>query len=237
MKLLSPSIRKDTEESERQLGLLRMQEQQKEANRIRKELANAEADFKAVLAKNRTQWAKEEQDHEDRIMEMKKEVAELEDRKAQALIPVKMYEAQAHQYLEQAQEALKTAHRREKDADALNDLLQDKLDAVGQKEQDLSLLEATLTARQAGIEQQTEQVQDGVKSLNKEMQGFARLKEAIEADLREKRIALTLKERSLSAKEKKLERKEESLTALATQLEDERGTLDRAWKELKKLSP
>lgn len=128
MKLLSIKQTKQIEEVNRSVDIMRMQELNKAADIARKNLAEAEADFNATLARNRERWAQEEAEHVSRTHEMEQEIYTLENRKKASL------------------------ESNQDDLEALAEKLQDKLDAVGEKEQDLIQFEKTLLLRQESIE-------------------------------------------------------------------------------------
>lgn len=234
MKLLAPQQAQTVKESERVRELLRMEEQRKEAKKIRQALANAEADFKAVLSKNRSLWAKEEFEHAKRIKEMVAEVDVLEDRKAKALIPIKMYEDQAKTLLKQAEEIAYANKLAQTELEKTQERLESKLDYLGQKEQDLSLWEKKLQSRELGVREQEAFIKESTALTTKELEKLAKLKAEVDDYIKEKERKLELREINIKSKEEQQKRTDKALSDLALQLEDERQTLERA---MKRLSP
>ena len=130
MKLFSPQEVRDKKNLETARDILRTKEVEDVLKRTNQQLAQAEADFASALAKNKRIWANEETEHAKRVSEMSEEIKELEQRKAQALIPIQMYKDQADTLLKEAQEALELAKVREYQARETQNALEDKLDEL-----------------------------------------------------------------------------------------------------------
>lgn len=91
MKLLSPKEVRDANQGELTKQILRAKETQEIVDETNLKLAKAEADFNAMLAKNRVIWAKEEEEHSLRLQEMKKELKSLEEQEElQELLETKL---------------------------------------------------------------------------------------------------------------------------------------------------
>lgn len=232
MKLLAPVETKDLKQAEVNRELLRTQEMQKVADKTRKELANAEADFKQALVRQREEWIKHEEEHEERVQQMSHEIKVLEKRKEQALIPINIYKDQADLLMSTAQDVKNRAESHEKEVELLQELLEEKLDKVGQKEQDLTRLEKQLLVKQTGLVQQTDLVKEKTELLNQKMLEFAQYQAEQEQIINERKTALVLLDRSQEAREKKLKELDEALNKKAKVLEDQRKTLERAFKRL-----
>ena len=136
MKLRSPSQLGDLKEQARVRELLRIQETNKAAMEANKALAKAEADFNATLAKNREIWALEEAEHTKRVKEQQSELERLQRQ---------------------------IGHLNE--IDDLREKLEDKLDAAGKKEQDLTAWELELHIKAEGIRLQ-QIAKDNPEALN-----------------------------------------------------------------------
>lgn len=233
MKLLSPVQNQDAKALEVSREILRTQELNKAADKARKNMADAEADFNATLSRQKHQWSLEEEKHQAILKARSQEVEVLENRKRQAMIPVKLYEDQVNVKAKAAEEAMAEAKKAQDRADDLADRLEDKLDAVGAREQGVTAKEAKLAAREAGIDLQAEQVRQGAKKLNEDIAKWNAQKAVDEADINERKTTLYLWEQSLKNKSVQQHRADTILKEKAIQLEDERKTLERAFNRLK----
>lgn len=239
MKLLSPTQTKDLREQEVSRNLLRIEETEQAVKKSNISLAKSQADFCQMLARNRADWEKEEKDHQERILEMTKEVSALESKKKQALIPIEVYSSQVDMKMEALAEDIVALKEREEANEDLADKLQDKLDEVGEREQTLKKRELGADMREKGLESQAKGVIEGVERLTKEMEAFTIKRAKAEQDIGERKKALTLWDQSLVAKDNLIKDKEKELADWDIRLHDERETLDRAFTELKskQLSP
>ncbi len=234
MKLMSPTQLKDTKAVELQRDLLRTQELNELADKARKNLANAQADFTKTLSDNRQQWAKDENEHAKRVTEMGKEIETLEARQAKALEPVHLREKEADELLAKAQSLLTEVKQREENAQGLISIFQDKLDNLGAREQDVITSENRARLMLTGAEQQQEHVKTQVASLTKAIADFATEKLAWNDKMGDRSEDLEMQELSLKAKAENLKRTEEALVNWELQLKDREGTLKR---NLERLSP
>lgn len=233
MKLLSPQIIKDTKAQEVAIGILRTKELNEAASVARRNLADAEADFKTTLARNRVIWAREEDDHSIRVEEMNKEIEVLDNKKSSALVPIEIYKKQAEDLMNEAKNALEMVKTREDEVEDLNQRLQDKLDATGAKEQDLGKLEQQLILKQQGIELQQDQTKTGIKKLSEQIAEFTLAKQQAEKDIDERKTALVLWDRTLQAEAEKQKRTYKEMEDWSIRLKLERNLLDKNWKLLK----
>lgn len=235
MRLMPPAQLADRKAQDLARELLRTEELNKASDKARKELANAEADFKGTLVRQRFQWAQGEEEHTKRTHEMDVEITALEKRKEQALIPIEIYSRQADEKMSEALECLDTAKARELEAEELGEKLQDKLDDVGQQEQDLNKREAKIILRTLNIEQQEKRIQDNSTLISQRWSELIEFQKQSDKDISNQKEELILKERTLLAKEESLNRTEESLRVWDIRLKDERDTLGRAFKRLSPL--
>ena len=227
MKLLPLQQLQDTKARELEREALRTKERNEAADRSLKRLAQSEADFQLMLAGQQARWAREQQDHQKLAAEMTKEVYELEERREKALIPVKIEEEKAQEALRKASETLKSALQREEEAEQLSEALQDKLDAVGAREQDLLQKEKRAEVKEGALKIMEEQRQANAKTMTDQMQSFNVARAELFKDLERRNTELTLKERSLNAWSERLNETEKTLADWDKRLKDERGTLDR----------
>lgn len=234
---MPPAQLADEKAQEQARDILRTKELNHASDKARKRLANAEADFKATLARQRLQWAQGEEEHAKRTKEMDAEVTALEKRKEQALIPIAMYSKQADEKMSEALECLNNAKVREAEVQEFSDRLEDRLDAVGEREQEVSKKEKQLLVRTQNIEHQELVIQGNAKGIDKKWIELIESQKKSDQEIFTKNEEFLLKERTLLAKEESLKRTEQTLSDLDKKLKDERGTLERAFARLKPLSP
>ena len=239
MKLLSPSANKTAKDDQTLRNILRTQELEKAAAKARQSLAIAESEFNSVLSKNRQRWALEEDEHYKRVKEMSEEINTLENKRANALIPVKHLEEQAILRLKEAEEYNNKLKLKEERLDDLTDKLENKLDEAGKRLEDVKRSEISLNLRQNSLEQQAANTIAAVKDLNAKMAKFNVFEATEMTKLDSRKTDLVLIERSLIARDEQLKQKDKELAMLGIKLKDERVALNAAWAELKtkKLSP
>ena len=227
VKLLSPQQVKDAKSSDLARELLRAGEINEAVDKARKSLANAEADFAQMIAGQRARWAREEKEHADMVEKNGTEIRELEARRSRALEPVNELHSRAEAKMKEAQDIYDFAVKKVSDNERLAEILQDKLDMVGQREQDVVRAEQAITVSKQNIEMEQDLILRRNATLIQVKDDFEANKTARTADMRERENALILKERTLQAKAVRLENTEKELIAFKTKLDDERGVLDR----------
>lgn len=232
MKLLTFQKTKDALQNEQALKVIRSQEVEELAKKTNAKLARAEADFNTTLATNRSKWAVEEQEHQERIVSMSQEIEALEIRKGQALIPISMYKKEADKLMEDAKEILEKAKLKEEQADFILEKLENNLTEVADREQLVIVEEQKQKIAREGIQLQQLQIKDSISSFNEEKIKFYTAQKVQEDSLLERKKEVSLAEISFQAKVDKYRRDMDAMKAWETQLKDERGTLDRAFKRL-----
>lgn len=234
MKLLSPTQNKDLKDEQQLLGIIRTQEINKAEQEARQKLANSQADFQLTLARNRQQWATEEEIHIKRVQEMQQELNTLEVQKLNSLIPFDILKEGTDERMRDAETFLTNLRQREEYAEDLAEKLQDKLDETGQKEQDLLKKQKEIEVREIGLENQSHSITTGSLKLSEEISTFVAKREEVEKDIKTRLDNLSLLEQSLNEKEEELKQVQKINNETAIRLADERGVLDRAWKELER---
>jgi len=232
MKLLLPYQVRDAKNIETAKEILRIQEINKISEEVRLKMAKAESDFQETLEKQRNIWEAGRKEQEDKILELTKEIAYLEERKSQALIPIEVYETQAKDKLIEAEKILSLYKEKENSVDKLQEILEQRLDDIGEREQNVLKEEKRLKLIQEGIVSQQEFTKNSAKELSENAQTFANYVKTIQETLASKKEELIMQELSLNARKNGLDRKEESLDNLAIKLKDDRETLDRAFQRL-----
>lgn len=229
MKLLTQTQIRDERGIELSRDILRAKETDEQVKRINAKMANAEADFAGTLARHRMKWAGEESEHDERMREMDSEIAALENRKKQALIPLEIYKEQADTLLREAQNALQRANEREEDVQSTLVTLEDRLDEVSDREINANALERSLESRKKGNEVQEEQTKMMAAQLSYDMQTFYEKRDAEEARMVERRKEIQMAEITVDAKIAKVKRDIEAMRVYDIRLKDERKTIDRIY--------
>ncbi len=235
MKLLTPQSVKDLKSQDLARGILRAKETEDAIKKINQRRAEAEVSFNSALARNRELWAKEEQDHQKRKTELQFEIDTLEAKRLNALIPINIIKISAEDKMKEATDFLTGLRLRERVVEETTERLEDKLDEVGEREITVKNKEKELLLKQQGIERQEENLRLNNERLTEQMKEHLVLKQNAITNIEERTKEVVLKERSLEAKEQLIQRNLKAIKDKEKQLSDERGTLDRAWKELERM--
>lgn len=233
MKLLTPNQAKAGVNDQVARDILRAKESQEALRKSRQELAESQAEFSSTLAKNRERWAQEERDHEIRVREMESEVKGLEAKKVVALAPLEERDRELSDW-----ESFLTRWDGEvsqseiENGDRAN-LLEDRLDEVGKREHECADREAKIASLEAGIAVQAESTREGSKVLSRAMLALSQDRLAAQAWIRDEQEKLSMEQSSIASRRESMDRTSRELDELRIRLLDERGTLDRAWRELK----
>lgn len=232
MKLLSTFQSKDKQQEELARKVMRIQEVEDLASKTNANLAKAEADFNSTLARNRSKWALEEQEHAERIKDMSIEIEALENRKKQTLIPIQMYKEEADKIILEAKDIVKRSKEKEEQADFLQEKLEEKLTEVADRESILAKEEQKIEIAKQGIEVQKLNIKEGSERLSKEMFMFHEKQQSEEESLAIRKKDVSMAEISFNAKVDKHSRDLEALKIWEKRLIDERETLKRAYERI-----
>ncbi len=206
MKLLTQTQLQQTKNDQSYRDIVRTQEIDKATKKLKQDLAKAEADFNSMLATNRTKWVAELEEHGKLIEELKGEIAELEQKKAQVLVPLKMYEEQLNEKSKAIEAKAQEIANTEDCVEDLRELLEEKLDRAGQREQDAIKLEQKATALRLSAEEQSIIASEGMKTLNRKIEEFIESSRKKEKELRDRETSITLQERTIESKLKSLQK-------------------------------
>ncbi len=237
MKLLTPSAQKDETQVELSRDVIRVQEVKKVVEDWNKKLAKAEADFSLMLAGQRDRYALEELEHEKRVKEMKQEVDTLEAKKYAALVPINILKEGGVNRLEEAEKFMASLRKREDDAEELTERLEEKLDEVGERELVVKNEQRRLRLLQEGVERQQDFIKSQNEQLTKSLSEFVMMKEQAEKDIDARKSALFLMDTSLAKEREFITSEKRRITEEDRRLADERDTLERAWREVRRISP
>ena len=137
MRLLDQSVTQDIRGQETARYVMRIEEIKAQLVEYGKKLSNAEADFKNALNKHHEVWQKEIEEQNEWKKQTEAEIKVLEDRRNNLLVPIGILNKGAQDIMNEAELALRSAKKREQDAQELIERLEDKLDDVGQREIDV----------------------------------------------------------------------------------------------------
>lgn len=233
MKLLSPQQVRDAKATELTRELLRSKETETVIANVQKRMLQAEKDFNDTLARNRNIWAKEEEEHLIRLKQMEREIQILEEKKRNAMIPIDVYKEQSNVLMRDAKNAMSIVKEAQERAEKTQELLENKLDEVNDRQDVLIQAQNASQARIRGIEAQESATSIQSKLLTDRITLFTAEKARVDADILIRKKDLFLIERTLINKDNSLKRKEELLNRLKLRLEDERGVLERAFARIK----
>jgi len=234
MKLMTPQVTKDKQEQQLAREVLRSEEVRMMAMKVNKDLANAESNFNKVLAGQRERWAIEELNHEKRVAEMTSEIKELNKQKELAMIPIEKYRKEVDDKMAGVMVFLEEVKRRELDVDDLVERLETKLTDVGSREIAVREGEIRLQLGLEGLQMQRVDTTEGLRKLTTQMANFKESRDQAEKDISERKAALFLWDRDLVARVERLNGIEKRLKEFEIRLKDERGVLDRIWKEIER---
>jgi hypothetical protein len=227
MKLLSPSVNKDTQQAELSRKLLRIQEVEDMAVTMNAKLARAEADFSSAMALNQAKWLAEETLHQKEVQERTKEIEDLEKRKTQALIPIEIYKQEAETLMEKARLFAEEIRQRNEAIELLSNRLMEKLSEVSDREHELRESERKVELSRIGLDNQREAIALGSEHLTIQMQAFHEKQQQEEKDLLDRKTQVSLAEISFKAKTDKIKRDIQAIREWETRLKDREETLER----------
>lgn len=227
MLLMTPTQAGDAREQETQRQILRAQEAEKEVARSNQRLSKSKEEFEAMLTAMNAHWEKEQQANEERLAAYRKEVSELESRREKALIPVSIEDERVKKRFKEVAEKERSLVYRQEELDSLAEKLESALDAVGEREQDVSIREEKALSRELGLEEQVKRAQQSGADLQQAIQNWTARASTAEADLSERKRKVELQEISLKAREDKVFRDQEENRLERLRLQDLSATLER----------
>lgn len=172
MKLLKPDEVKALKESELSKDLARTEATKNALKAAQTDLSTVEAKFEVALANQHVTWAKEEEEHNSKIVALTDEIKKLEAKRDSLLIPIEEREKKSHDLLVSAEATYQEASVAKQKADTvlldnerMSDLLTEKLDEVGERELSLKEWENKLELWQKSQDAEREQI----KKLSQEL--------------------------------------------------------------------
>lgn len=228
MKLLQPKETRGQKAFLEAVNARRTVEMEKATAEVRKRMADAERDFNVMMEGQRKQWEDERKEHVERLRnDGEKEVLELEERRKRALTPIEVLEKRARDTLKEAQFSLSEAVHREKRAEELGELLQDKLDDLSTREQNVAEQEKAMSSMEENIRHRERVSAETAESIRKSAEVFLADKKKQQDAMRDESEKLDERNKELDGREIQLKAQERRLQKQAARLQDERGTLER----------
>lgn len=197
-----------------------------------RDLADVEKQFDDTFQRQRNQWAAEEQEHQNVMLEKTKKVEQLEERRKASLVPLTVRGKE----LENVASALtlreERAAKRDKELNEKSALLEHRLDEVGEREQQCKTRETTIKSQEIGIQMQAQDLLKGSELLNgaivKAQADDKKAKEGL--DTHEK--ILWSRESVIGERERKVAEMEASFVNREKAIRDKYATLERTIKRL-----
>lgn len=199
-----------------------------------KELGSIEVLFGETLARQKATWTEEEHEHKNAIDVLLSEVGLLEKRRSDALIPLttRAEELENIAKLLTVREAKVIEDRKE--VEELKDLLQRRLDEVGERDVQLSEISTILARREAGIEAQEQDIRTNSERLTKAIQAAQVEILAAQKTLETEKLKVETERDHLKQREQEVDLKEASFADRERSIQDRYATLERAIAEATK---
>ena len=236
MHLLEPKQVQDQLRSEEAYRITRIGQLRDQEAKLRKDLIEAEAEFQRTLVKNRTDWEKEYEAH---AREVKRMAAETEEAKARLLsfaVPYDILKEGDEGRIKKAKELLSLVQKQKSDNEERAELLQDKLEEVGDRELRVSDREGLVQAKEKHLELRAEKASQVDSNLAKAVADFNAKSEAKRQELKKRENSVEIAEKNIESQLKGIKAKESDFEAKERRLRDERGVLERAWNEFRRLT-
>jgi len=164
---------------------------------------------------------------------LKREIEELEARKARALLPLLDREA----IIKSAEDALRQreaeVERREADAEDSQRRIMQKLDDIYVREEDLRQKEARFKVQEEGGRRQREQIAQDAQRLGKSIADFVKRSDEREKEITRKRAVLEAEKNLWAQKDANLLGREQNVKKEWQKVLDGRVQLEQAWKEFR----
>lgn len=227
MKLFSPQQSREVKAAEDARLASRIEDLRREEAILKIKTAKVDLEFRAALDRHRLIWEQEDLKHKEEVNKRRAEIKELESAKKKALEPVEFIEARAKRKEEEADKKLAEVAGREISVAETAELLESRLEEVGELKTDLEVREKKIKVKEDGLKISLEQFKtdrglfdEAVKRANAE---YTRLTN----ELDKRSTEITLNEKKLSVREGNCKAWENELKKKELLLEDRRKTLER----------
>ena len=232
MKLFSVSEVASNREAQTVSEIKRLDTVNKGLTNKRHELERLEADFVAILDRQRNTLETELSEHATKINSLVSEVSRLESRKKQALIPLEEDAKKLETKDKELSEKEADLKKNEDDLDEKSELLQEKLSTVAIRESQVSGMAQKQSVAQQGIDQQKAQIALQAQEMSKAMVSTIAEFNIRENAVLRREIALGLQEKQLADKEKEIVSRENDFARREALLKDRFDMLERTKKNV-----
>ena len=188
--------------------------------------------FEKRMQEQRQVYGEEKEHLQDDLRALEASVAQKEHELVELLVPVEEYAERAKGTLSKAQMKAISIMTREEEIAGKEELLQEKLDEVSEREIIVAENEIKIESRLKGIEDEAQMVSTGHKLLNEDRSRFEIERREKEKTLQEKESSITIIERR---NREYLENRTKELNDQEKALKDKREALDRAFSQVEKL--
>jgi len=231
MKLASFEQVKTANQEQITKDTLRTQSAKESLNKINTELNDANAKFELVLANQRVQWTKEEEDYLATIKNLGEEIQALQKRRAILLIPIDTIKEEAYNLLKESERIKTEATLKSAECDERIALLSTKLDELSERETKANELEQKLTIRESNLVLKEEAHRKLQDTLREKWDDYFATLSTKEKDFADRRKEIELKEINLASREDSLVAKAQELKDQDRFIKSQRAALEAAIKE------
>lgn len=232
MKLLTPQEVKNKKQQEQDREVLRITSIRETLKEETNRLNELEATFDKRLNEQRQQWLKEEEKTLGKLSSLEKTLEEYKEKERSYFFPIQAIERKAYDNYERSKAALAEAEQKQKDCDALEEKLHDKLDSLEEKQNELDDREQKIALKEDGIVAQQLQIKHLTDDLNNKWQEFNARSLAHDAKFHKDKRVLELAKNNLEEREDALLLQKEELNVQMQRLQSQRSALAVAFREL-----
>lgn len=234
LKLFSPSENDAKKQSEVARDVARIEILREEIIKSQKELGMIKSQFDLTMAEQRKYATAEEEKHIAKIETLTKEVKALEERQKIAKFPIPASERKAYDNLERSKKTLEEAEMKSKKNDELIEILQDKIDSLSEREEDLNKRELKTKTGELNLEEQRSQMKVLSENLSKQWGDFYQKSSLKDREITEHNRLIEIHRHDLDMREDKLLEDQLILKDEQLKITSDRQTLKVAFEELNK---
>lgn len=196
---------------------------------LRKRLNTENENFENRLKSQRDLYSLEKINLQEEIKVLSLELAVLEKKRAEKMVPVNMLKKAEEMTLKKLEKQVREAENREYEAEKNFLFYQGKLDDISEKQSIIEENERKLTLRGQAIQAEADMVSNGHKDLNIKMESFYTDFQSKKNDLEKREQVMGIKEKTLQEIDQEHKRRFADDTKL---LNDRRLALERFAKEI-----
>lgn len=237
LKLLTPTEVKAAVSKEETRTSTRINVTRETLTALEKKLSTTEADFEAMLARQQVVWAKEEEEHVKDVVRRQEEIRSLEKQREPLLIPIELEQKRAHDLYVEAEAVLSKAKQKQKDNEDVGEILQQRLDDVEDRADELTSRDAKTAAKEETNRNREKVIGDLSSELQKRWNDFLVYEKTSKDAIQDEKDKLRLRSLGLDAKEESLTNTETYLKNFDRQIKDRYQTLLRTEQRISLTNP